>query len=163
MVLLNHVIEHMDDPLRTLREINRVLKLNGHFVVETPRYDTLMFKLLGRRERSLNCDGHFYFFTTQTLQTFYQAAGFELIELDYVGRSLTIDRLMWNLGVMSKSDRVKRFMERISGGLQLDKIHLYLNMRDMQRACVQKVASVMPVQHPVLTAAQRGFEVMASN
>jgi SAM-dependent methyltransferase len=152
VVLLNHVIEHMDDPLRTLREINRVLKLNGHFIVETPRYDTLMFKLLGRRERSLNCNGHIYFFTTRTLQNFYQAAGFQLIELDYVGRSLTIGRLMWNLGVMSKSDRVQRFMERISGRLQLDKVHLYLNMRDMQRACVKKVASVLPVQHPVLTA-----------
>ena len=152
VVLLNHVIEHMDDPLSTLREINRVLKLNGHFVVETPRYDTLMFKLFGRRERSLNCDGHIYFFTTQTLQNFYQAAGFQLVELNYVGRTLTVDRLIWNLGVMSRSERARRILERISGGLRLDKLHLHLNMRDMQRACVQKVAPVMSAQHPVLNA-----------
>ena len=85
------------------------------------------------------------------MENFYQAAGFQLIELDYVGRSLTIGRLMWNLGVMSKSDRVQRFMERISGRLQLDKAHLYLNMRDMQRACVRKVAPVVLAEHPVLT------------
>src|SRR5208283_2730119 len=48
VVLLNHVIEHVDDPLSTLAEINRVLKPQGHLVIETPRYDTLMFSLLGR-------------------------------------------------------------------------------------------------------------------
>jgi SAM-dependent methyltransferase len=152
VVLLNHVIEHMDDPLGTLREINRVLKLDGHFVVETPRYDTLMFKLLGRRERSLNCEGHIYFFTTHTLQNLYQAAGFRLIDLDYVGRTMTGERLMWNVGVMSQSERFMRFTERISGRLRLDKIRLHLNMRDMQRVCVQKAVPVMPAQHSVLTA-----------
>ena len=65
---------------------------------------TLMFKLLGRRERSLNSEGHIYFFTTPTLQNLCKAAGFRLVELDYVGRSLTLDRLMWNMGVISKSE-----------------------------------------------------------
>jgi ubiquinone/menaquinone biosynthesis C-methylase UbiE len=31
----------------TLKEIYRILKPGGIFVMETPRYDTLMFKLLG--------------------------------------------------------------------------------------------------------------------
>ena len=57
VVLLNHVIEHLDDPLQTLQEVNRILKPGGHFVIETPRYDTLMFKLMGRRERSVSCGG----------------------------------------------------------------------------------------------------------
>jgi SAM-dependent methyltransferase len=35
VALLNHVIEHLDDPLRTIREVNRVLKPGGHFVIET--------------------------------------------------------------------------------------------------------------------------------
>ena len=142
VVLLNHVIEHLDDPLATLREINRVLKMNGHFVVETPRYDTLMYKLLGRRERSLNCNGHIYFFTTDTLKKLYEAAGFREVKLAYTGRSLTADRLAWNIGVMSKSERVKGWLDRISRRLKLEKVRLYLNMRDMQRVCVQKVAAV---------------------
>ena len=91
VVLLNHVIEHVDDPLQTLCEVNRILKPGGHFVIETPRYDTLMFKLLGRRERSVSCGGHIYFFTTSSLRKLYEAAGFETVKLDYVGRSLTAD------------------------------------------------------------------------
>jgi SAM-dependent methyltransferase len=144
VVLLNHVIEHMDDPLRTLREINRVLKPNGHFVMETPRYDTLIFKLLGRRERSINCEGHIYFFTTDTLRKLYEAAGFRTVATDYVGRSLTLDRLMYNVGVVSKNDGVKRALGGIARALKLQNVRLYLNMRDMQHACVQKTAAAAP-------------------
>ncbi len=151
VVLLNHVIEHLDDPLATLCEINRVLKPNGHLVVETPRYDTLMYKLLGKRERSLNCNGHIYFFTTQTLKKLYEAAGFREVKVAYTGRSLTADRLAWNIGVMSKSDRVKGWLDRMSRRLKLEKLRLYLNMRDMQRVCVQKVAAV-PNRHEATNA-----------
>jgi 2-polyprenyl-3-methyl-5-hydroxy-6-metoxy-1,4-benzoquinol methylase len=138
---MNHVIEHLDAPLTTLREISRVLKPNGHLVIETPRYDTLMFRLLGRRERSISCLGHIYFFTTATLKRLYEAAGFRTIRLDYVGRSLTVDRLLWNIGVVSKSERVSRWLTYVSRKMGLNKVHLYFNLRDMQRVCVQKIGS----------------------
>jgi SAM-dependent methyltransferase len=142
VVLLNHVIEHLDDPFNTLLEVNRILKPGGHFVIETPRYDTLMFKLMGRRERSVSCGGHIYFFTTQSLKNLYEAAGFETVRLDYVGRSLTVERLMYNLGVVSKSEATQKLLERLSSGLGLKKVNLHLNFRDMQRVCVQKSGSV---------------------
>jgi 2-polyprenyl-3-methyl-5-hydroxy-6-metoxy-1,4-benzoquinol methylase len=151
VVLLNHVIEHIDDPLRTLREVNRILKPNGHFVIETPRYDTLMFKLLGRRERSIGCGGHIYFFTTQTLRNLYEAAGFKTVQLDYVGRSLTVERLIYNVGVISKSNRLRGVLDKVAASLHLRKASLYLNFRDMQRVCVQKVAPVAEMSRAAQT------------
>ncbi len=148
VVLLNHVIEHLEDPLGTMVEINRVLKPGGHFVIETPRYDSLVFKLLGRRERSMSCDGHLYFFTTDSLRKLYEAAGFGLVDFNYVGRSLTLDRLLWNVGVISKNRVVQRRLDKISRGLYMHKAHLYLNMRDMQRVCAQKLAAASSIgQH----------------
>jgi SAM-dependent methyltransferase len=138
VVIMNHVIEHMTDPLRTLREINRVLKTGGHLVIETPCYDTLMFKLLGRRERSLSCGGHIYFFTTDSLEKLYSLAGFRRVMLCYTGRTLSIARLLWNLGVVSKNRTVQRFLAWLSKRLSLRSVHIYLNTRDMQRVCVQK-------------------------
>ncbi|MGC8640248.1 MAG: class I SAM-dependent methyltransferase [Isosphaeraceae bacterium] len=147
VVLLNHVIEHIEDPLGTLREVNRVLKPGGHFVIETPRYDTLSFKLLGRRERSINCGGHIYFFTTQTLKNLYEAAGFEQVDLRYTGRSLTMERMLWNVGVVSKSKTVQKALEVLSRKLGLSNVRLYVNFRDVQRACVKKVSrSSSPAQ-----------------
>ena len=145
VVLLNHVIEHIDDPLRTLREVNRVLKPGGHFVIETPRYDTLMFKLMGKRERSVSCGGHIYFFTTESLKNLYEAAGFKTIELNYVGRSLTVERLIYNIGVVTKSPGLRGKLDKLVTRLGVKKASFYLNFRDMQRVCVQKVGPARQV------------------
>lgn len=140
VVVFLHVIEHVPDPLATLEAIHRVLKPGGHLVLETPRYDSLMFRLLQHRERSLSCDGHIYFFTTDTLRKLTEKAGFKTRQWRYVGRSLSMDRLAWNLGVMSKSKGVQKLLRKTSDALHLEKVQLKLNMRDMQRIVVQKPA-----------------------
>lgn len=138
VVVMNHVIEHLDDPLATLKNVHRILKPNGRFTLETPCFDTLILKLLGRRERNINSAGHLYFFTTRTLRNLYEAAGFELIQFNYVGRSLTLDKLVWTLGVISKSDRLQRWVAVPSRKLGLHRLSIYLNLRDLQRVCIQK-------------------------
>lgn len=138
VVIFLHVIEHLPDPLATLKAVHRVLKPGGHVVIETPRYDSLMFRMLRHRERSLSCDGHIYFFTTDTLRRLYQAAGFVERQLKYVGRSLSLDRLMWNVGVISKSRTVQNALATISRALNFEAANIRLNMRDMQRVLVQK-------------------------
>lgn len=151
-----HVIEHVPDPLGTLRSIHRVLKPGGHLVIETPRYDSLMFRLLGRRERSLNCNGHIYFFTTDSLRRLCEKAGFEIQQTDYVGRSLSLERLAWNLGVMSKNDAIKKGLARLSSAFKLDSMQIRLNMRDMQRIIVRKGAD-RPNQFEISARAARGI------
>ncbi|WP_435016074.1 class I SAM-dependent methyltransferase [Tundrisphaera sp. TA3] len=138
VVVMLHVIEHLPDPVGTLSEIHRILKPGGHLVMETPRYDTPNFKLLGRRERSVSCDGHIYFFTTDSLRKAYTKAGFDLVRLDYVGRSLTIDRLAYNLGVMTKVPAIQRGLIAMARRLKLNKAWIHLNLRDMQRVCLVK-------------------------
>jgi SAM-dependent methyltransferase len=137
-VVMLHVIEHLPAPVGTHREIFRVLKPGGHLVLETPRYDTLMFKLLGRRERSLSCDGHIFFFTDETLRRACTLAGFEPVRLDHVGRTMTLDRLGYNVGVMSKTAWVKRAIDLVSRRLRLHKLSLTINARDMQRVVLTK-------------------------
>jgi 2-polyprenyl-3-methyl-5-hydroxy-6-metoxy-1,4-benzoquinol methylase len=140
VVVMLHVIEHVPDPLQTLEEIFRVLKPGGSLVLETPRYDSLMFKLLRHRERSVSCDGHIYFFTTETLRAMCVKAGFQFQFVKYVGRSLNLERLLWNVGVMSKSRTVQRAIGKVSDLLRLNKVHMRLNARDMQRMVVLKPA-----------------------
>jgi SAM-dependent methyltransferase len=140
VVVMLHVIEHVPDPLGTLEGICRVLKPGGTLILETPRYDSLMFKLLRHRERSVSCDGHIYFFTTETLRQMAGKAGFDVQFIDYVGRSLNLARLLWNVGVMSKSKLAQRAIAKLSDALRLSSVHLRLNARDMQRAALRKPA-----------------------
>lgn len=140
VIVMLHVIEHVPDPTATLQAIFRALKPGGHLVMETPRYDSLTFAILRHRERSLSCDGHIYFFTTQALRKLTEKVGFQSRQTLLVGRSLSLERLMWNLGVMSKSKSVQKLLAKLSGALKLDQVPLHLNMRDMQRVLVQKPA-----------------------
>jgi 2-polyprenyl-3-methyl-5-hydroxy-6-metoxy-1,4-benzoquinol methylase len=134
VVVLLHVIEHMPDPAENLRDIHRVLRPGGVLAVETPRFDSLMFKLLGRRERSLgNCNGHIYFFTVPTLRRLLEENGFEVFRVEMVGRTLTLERFCYNIGVISRNQRVRHWIESISAALHFDKIRLHVNARDMQR------------------------------
>ncbi len=142
VVLMMHVIEHVPDPVDTLGEVIRILRPGGVLVLETPRFDSLMFHLLGRRERSIACDGHIYFFTTKTLGAMVRKAGFELLRLDIVGRSLSLERLAWNLGVMSKSRRIQAAARRLSSHPWMRDRRIRLNARDMQRLVLRKPPDV---------------------
>jgi SAM-dependent methyltransferase len=137
-VVMLHVIEHMPDPSENLREIHRILKLGGVLVVETPRFDSLMFKLLGRRERSIcNCNGHIYFFTVPSLRQLLEKCGFEVVRIDLVGRTLTLERLFYNIGLITRSSIMKRWLASLSTALHLDKVRVHVNARDMQRLYVR--------------------------
>src|SRR6185312_3466871 len=136
--LMIHVIEHVPDPCETLRELFRVLRPGGVLVVETPRYDTLIFRLLRHRERSILCEGHVYFFTTRTLEGIAQKAGFSVLRRAYVGRSLTLDRLLWNVGRITKSRMIQAGLQSLSRSLRLTEPRLKLNLRDMERVYLRK-------------------------
>ncbi len=134
-----HVIEHLDDPARTVRSIGRLLRPGGIFVVETPIYDTLMYRLLGKRERSLSCDGHIFFYTRGTLRALLELIGFEIISERRVGRTVSLGRLLWNIGVISKSTTIQHLIERLNVTLGLfQRCRLRLNMRDMIRVFARK-------------------------
>jgi SAM-dependent methyltransferase len=142
-VVMLHVIEHLDDPAGTLEAIARVLRPHGFLAVETPVYNTLMYRLLGRRERSLSCDGHIVFYTDRTLAALLERCGFEIVAQRRVGRTVSLGRLLWNIGVMSKNRTLQHMIERVSNALGL--IHrgrLYLNTGDMLRVFARRVASV---------------------
>lgn len=135
VIISCHVIEHVPDPFSFINRAFELLKPGGKLILETPTYDSLMFKLLKHRERSIRCDGHLYFFTKKTLTGLVKKCGFHVIKTEKVGRTLTVDRLFYNFGVITGK---KEFFNRISKRLKLDKFVVRINMRDMQRIYCQK-------------------------
>jgi 2-polyprenyl-3-methyl-5-hydroxy-6-metoxy-1,4-benzoquinol methylase len=132
--MMLHVIEHMPEPNADLKAIHRTLKPGGVLVVETPRFDSLMFRLFKHRERSIqNCNGHVLFFTVPTLSRLLEKNGFEILRVDLVGRTLTLERLMYNVALMTRSQRVQNWCHRMAPKLGLNKVRLHVNARDMQR------------------------------
>lgn len=136
VMVATHVIEHVSNPTAFIEKAYNVLKHGGKLILETPTYDSLSFKILQHRERSIRCDGHLYFFTKQTLSMLVAKNGFKILKHEYVGRTLTADRLMYNLGVITG---MKNLFATISKKLHFNKFVMRINTHDMQRIYCEKI------------------------
>jgi len=68
VVTLNHVIEHVYDPIKLLSECRRVLRPEGMLVVTTPNIRGLGLWFFGRAWAGLDAPRHLYVFSRRTLR-----------------------------------------------------------------------------------------------
>jgi len=67
VVTLFHALEHMTDPFRYLKEIQKLLRRPGKLIVQVPNIDSLQAKLFGHRWYGLDCPRHVYNYSTFAL------------------------------------------------------------------------------------------------
>jgi len=84
-----HVLEHLDDPMRYLKEANRILKRSGLLVIAVPNVnDHIMqtayrlvkgrqLKLFSKEDREI----HLYHFSDETLKNYLVKTGFECLKI----------------------------------------------------------------------------------
>jgi 2-polyprenyl-3-methyl-5-hydroxy-6-metoxy-1,4-benzoquinol methylase len=90
VVSLYAVLEHLPDPIQSLKEINRILKPEGVLFISVPNFESLESKIFRERWVAIKAPAHLYHFTPATLQTFLLKAGFAIVEIKYIsgeGRS----------------------------------------------------------------------------
>jgi 2-polyprenyl-3-methyl-5-hydroxy-6-metoxy-1,4-benzoquinol methylase len=138
-VLLLHVIEHLPDPVEGLSQIADMIRPGGFLVLETPRFDTVWFKILKGRERSV-ISGHKYYFTRKTIKTLAAKTGFEVVRLDSVGRTVTLDRLCFYAAKFLNFRLATKMLTCLSDSFRLNKLHVCINLHDMMRLYLRKTA-----------------------
>jgi SAM-dependent methyltransferase len=79
LVSMMHSLEHMRDPVATLRELRRVLRPGGLAVIEVPNFGSLLRPLLGRHWFPLLVPQHLQHFELSSLRRCLEAAGFERV------------------------------------------------------------------------------------
>jgi SAM-dependent methyltransferase len=79
VVVLSHVVEHLEDPLAFLRSVQRLDY--KYLIVEVPLDDLLMGRLaaLSTKDRTQNLAGHVQFFTASSFRRLLKASGMAVV------------------------------------------------------------------------------------
>lgn len=80
-VSMFHVIEHLPDPLGTLRECHRLMTQNGRLMIRTPNYDSITRRSFGQYWRGLEAPRHLCIFNSDALQRALRMAGFRVTKI----------------------------------------------------------------------------------
>ena len=84
VVTLWNVLEHLHDPLQTLREVRRILRPHGVLAFSVPNGGSLDARLFGSHWIGLDPPRHLYTFARKTLAQLLERAGFRLFEVRYI-------------------------------------------------------------------------------
>lgn len=81
IVTMFEVIEHMRTPLKDLKRINKLVRMDGIFVIATPILDSEYAQQTKMENVFWNVVTHLSYFTKSVLSQYLQSAGFEIISI----------------------------------------------------------------------------------
>ena len=83
LITLNHVIEHLANPLEIMNSCQKLLAPCGILMIATPDFDSPCARRFGLNYRMLHDPGHISLFTSFSLVKMLEDLGFKLLEIDY--------------------------------------------------------------------------------
>lgn len=78
VITLNHVVEHLRDPLETLERVHGLLKCGGRIALVTPNTESLGHRLFHKDWRGLEVPRHLFLYSGKNIQTLLAKAGFRV-------------------------------------------------------------------------------------
>ncbi len=81
LVIMNHTLEHIADPVAVLNKIHKVLKKGGILYVDVPNFASLRSKIWKARWSSLLPQEHLSQFEKNSLQKLFTMTNFKILEV----------------------------------------------------------------------------------
>ncbi len=81
VVILWHVLEHLENPVLTLTHVSNLLRPRGVLIIEVPNLSSLQARLTGKHWFHLDIQRHLYHFTAKGLTTLLENCGFQIMKM----------------------------------------------------------------------------------
>ncbi len=106
VVTMVHVLDHLLDPVSTLRELRQKMRRGSKLLIVTHNESSLLRKLIGWRWPAF-CLQHPELYNMDSIAKILDKAGFEIVEqsrtVNYFPLSFLLKHLLWAYGVRVKS------------------------------------------------------------
>ncbi len=83
VIIMNHVIEHIPEPISALTKIHSILKKGGIFIIGTPDFDSGAARRFGKNFRLLHDPTHVSLFSLDSMQRFLRDHGFKIKYVEF--------------------------------------------------------------------------------
>ena len=105
VAVLNHSLEHFQNPLSVLKKCLGVLKPHGELHLAVPNIAGVFFDILGRHWEGLSFPVHFWFFEPDTIIALLRKAGFHTFNLwTKYPHQFFFSRLRHTSGLITRGD-----------------------------------------------------------
>lgn len=131
------VLEHLTDPLPTLKEAYKILSPRGLLLINTPDAGSWLAKLLGKGWHLLVPPEHLHYFNRNNLKKFLSDNGFKVVLETKIGKTFTLEYIFKTLYLWQKL-ALWKFLSRLVRRGWLKKISLPIHLRDNLLLIAQK-------------------------
>ena len=76
------VLEHVENPIQTLKEINKKMKKNGQIFLTFPHSESFKSKILKEKWPMVAPLSHLHFFSKESTKIMLNKAGFDIVEIE---------------------------------------------------------------------------------
>jgi 2-polyprenyl-3-methyl-5-hydroxy-6-metoxy-1,4-benzoquinol methylase len=83
LIVMNHVIEHLEDPVFALQKIYKLLKPGGTFIIGTPDFDSAAARRYGSNFRLLHDPTHISLFSSDSMHRCLRDHNFKINYVEY--------------------------------------------------------------------------------
>jgi SAM-dependent methyltransferase len=105
---MNHVLEHISNPVELLKECERIMKPGGKLFITIPNFGSLSRMIFKNKWYHLDAPRHLFHFTPRTLKNMLAKATYKNIEVTYIpsAKYFLQSYALWRFGKKQKFPKI---------------------------------------------------------
>lgn len=86
LITMNHVLEHINNPSKTIKEIHRILNKKGLLIIGVPNFNSLAYSIFKKNWYQLDAPRHLFNYSNKNLNDLLKKERFKIIKVRYNSR-----------------------------------------------------------------------------